>query len=102
MARETAPDPGLLGDDHLGGGFGDGEASPETVRFVIVEHEHRQAVVVTGQTLETQVADLLGTTPRVDSELDAGAHLRRADLGKIRAELGHDLGRLGASGFGRL
>ena len=73
--REPGADALLLGDDQLGGGLGDGQASSEAVGLVVVEDQHSQAVLVAGQAVEGEVADLLGPSAGVDRQLDAASHL---------------------------
>jgi hypothetical protein len=44
--------------------------------LVVVVDEHGQSVLIPGQALETQGADLLRAPSGVDGQLDTGAHLR--------------------------
>lgn len=94
--------PVILVADQLRGGLGDRQPAAETVGLVVVIDEHRQAVVVTGQAVQRQRADLLGSSAGVDGQLDAGAHDRRAEVVQMGAQLAHDLRGQVAGGLGGL
>ena len=59
-----------------GGLLADRQAPRGPVGLVVVVDQHGLSVVVAGQAVEVQLADLFGAAAGVDGQLDGGAHLR--------------------------
>lgn len=78
-------------DDQCRGALTDRQPSPGPVRLVVVIDQHRLPVLVAGQTVEVQLADLLRPAAGVDGQLNSGAHHQRGQLVQVSAELPHDL-----------
>ncbi|OBS02577.1 hypothetical protein A9W98_01140 [Mycobacterium gordonae] len=68
--RVACPNPLLLGEDHLGGLLADRQPACGPVGLVVVIDQHGLPVVVSGQAVEVQIADLFGAAAGVDSQLD--------------------------------
>ena len=52
-----------------------GSRRARPVGLVVVVDQHGKSVVVAGQAVEVQGADLFGAAAGVDGQLDGGAHL---------------------------
>ena len=85
----------LLGDQ-CGGVLADRQAAAQPVGLGVVIDQHRRAVGVAGQAVPLQCADLSGPAAGVHEQLDRDPGLPAGDglfqLGKMTADLAHDLG----------
>ena len=99
------PHPGLLTDDHCGGGLADRQPPAEPVGLVVVVDEHGGAVLVAVQAAHRQAEDVFGAPPGVDGDLGGDLDLDRFEAVQIGAQHVHDLwrqvpSRLPAGGLG--